>query len=146
MLDGRIHLNSSPLGIILNLLSIILFSDSADKLDDELDDDEYEKGDLFLFFGVDLEFFLLFLLKHFTISGLDEGEFLFLFLYLCRSSCLLVKEVSEFSDIIFAGSSYELFQLYQFFLSCLITGGNYRGNNIHIMLICVQILTIFQTL
>ena len=52
MLDGRFHLNSSPLGIILNLSSTILFSDSVDELDDELDiKDEDEEGDLFLFFS-----------------------------------------------------------------------------------------------
>ena len=37
MLDGRSHFNSSPLGIILNLLSTISFSDSVDQLDDGLD-------------------------------------------------------------------------------------------------------------
>ena len=43
MLSGRIHLNYSPLRIILNLLSTILSYDLVDELDDELnieDEDE----------------------------------------------------------------------------------------------------------
>ena len=52
MLDGRFHLNSSPLRIILNLLSTISFSNSVDELDDELDiKDENEEGEFFLFFS-----------------------------------------------------------------------------------------------
>ena len=108
MLDGRFHLNSSPLGTILNLLSTIYFSDSVDELDDELGEDEDEEGDLFLFYRLDLDFFRLLLLVRFTISGLDEGEFLFLFLDLCRLSSFLVEEVFRFSNALFAGSSYEL--------------------------------------
>ena len=104
MLDGRFHLNSSPLGTILNLLSTISFSDSVEKLDE----DEDEEDDLFLFSRLELDFFCLFLLERFTISGLDEGEFLFLFLDLCRLYSFLVEEVSRFSDTLFAGSSYEL--------------------------------------
>ena len=70
---------------------VISFSDSVDKLDVELDiNDENEEGD------------------HFTISELDEEELLFLFLDLRYLSCLLVEEVSGFSDTLFAGSSYEL--------------------------------------
>ena len=76
-------MNSSPLGTILNLLSTIYFSDSVDELDDELDENEDEEGNLFLCSRLDLDFFRLFLLERFTISGLDEGEFLFLFLDLC---------------------------------------------------------------
>ena len=106
MLDGRFHLNSSLLGTIVNLLSTNSFSDSIDELDDELD--ENEESDLFLFSRIDLDFFRLFLLERFTISGLDEGEFLFLFLDLCRLSSFFVVEVSRFSDTLFAGSSYEL--------------------------------------
>ena len=106
MLDGRFHLNSSPLGTILNLLSTISFSDSVEKLDE--DEDEDEEDDLFLFSRLELDFFCLFLLERFTISGLDEGEFLFLFLDLCRLYSFLVEEVSRFSDTLFAGSSYEL--------------------------------------
>ena len=96
MLDGRFHLNSSPLGTILNFLSTFSFSDSIDELDDEEDEDE--EGDLFLFSHLDLDFFRLFLLERFTISGLDEGEFLFLFLDLCRLSSFFVEKVSRFSD------------------------------------------------
>ena len=70
---------------------VISFSDSVDKLDVELDiKDENEEGD------------------HFTISELDERELLFLFLDLRYLSCLLVEEVSGFSDTLFASSSYEL--------------------------------------
>ena len=115
MLDGRFHLNSSLLGTILNLLSTISFSDSEDELDDEMDEDEDEEDDLFLFSGLDVDFFHLFLLERFTISGLDKGEFLFLFLDLCRLSCFLVEEVSRFSDTLFAGSSYELSPALSFF-------------------------------
>ena len=77
MLDRRFHLNSSPSGTILNLLLTISFSDSVDELDDETDGDEDEENDLFLFSRLDVEFFRLFLLEHFTISGLDENYFPF---------------------------------------------------------------------
>ena len=108
MLDGRFHLNSSPLGTILNLLSTISLSDLADEVDDELDENEYEEGHLFLFSRLDLDFFCLFLLDLFTISGLDEREFLFLFPDLCRLSSFFVEEVSRVFDTLIAGSSYEL--------------------------------------
>ena len=143
MFDGRFHLNSSPLGTILNLLCNISFSDSVDKHDDELDGKEDEEGDLCLFSCLDLGFHL-FLLEHFTISGLDEGEFIFFFLVLCYLCCFLVEEISRCSDTLFAGWSYELSPLYHF-LPCLITEVNYRGNNICIMLICMQRLSIFET-
>ena len=107
MLDGRFHLNSSPLGTILNLLPTISFSDSVDELDDELDEHEDEEGDLFLFSHLDLNFFRLFLLERFTILYY-EGEFIFFFLDLCCLSSFFVEEVSRFSDTLFAGSSYEL--------------------------------------
>ena len=97
-----------------------------------------------LFSRIDLEFFRLFLLERFTISGLDEGEFLFLFLDLCRLSSFFVEEVSSFSDILFAGSSFSYLQHY-YFLPCLIIGANYGEKNICIMLICLQRLSIFQT-
>ena len=116
MLDGRFHLNSSPFGTILNLWSTISFSDSADELNDELDEGEYEEGDLFLFSHLDPGFFRLFLLERFTISGLDKGEFIFLFLDLYHLSCFLVGEVSRFSDT-FAGSSYESSPVLSFFCS-----------------------------
>ena len=45
----------------------------------------------------------------------DEIEFLFLFLDLCRLSCLLAEEVSRFSDTLFAGSSHELSPALSFF-------------------------------
>ena len=77
MLDGRFHLNSSLLGTILKTLSTISFSDSVGELDDELDEDE--EGELFLFCRLNPDFFRVFLIEHFTISGLDEGEFIFLF-------------------------------------------------------------------
>ena len=115
MLNERFHLNSSPLEIILNLLSTVSFSDSVDELDDELDEDEDEEGDFFLFSCLDLDFFRLFLLDRFTVSGLDKGEFIFLFLDLCRLSYFLVQEVSRFSDTLFAGSSYELSSALSFF-------------------------------
>ena len=82
----------------------------------ELDEYEDEEGDLFLFSCLDLDFFCLFLLKPFTISGLDEGEVIFLFLVLFRLSCFLVEEVSRFSDTLFPGSSYELSPAISFFL------------------------------
>ena len=116
MLDGRFHLSSSPLGTILNLWSTISFSDSVDELDGELGEDEDKEGDLFLFSCLDLDFFRLFLLKPFTISGLDEGEVIFLFLALFRVSCFLVEEVSRFSDTLFPGSSYELSPAVSFFV------------------------------
>ena len=106
MLNERFHLNSSSLGTILNLLSTNSFCDSVDELDDELDEDE--EGDLFLYSRLDLNFFRLFLLEHFTISELDEGEFLFLFLEFCPLFFFFVEEVSWFSDTLFVGSSYEL--------------------------------------
>ena len=106
MLDGRFHLKSSPLGTISNLLSTISFSDSVDELDDELDEGEYEEGDLFLFSCLDLDFFSLFLLERFTISVLDEREFLFYFLDLRHLYSFLVEEVYRFSDALFGGSSY----------------------------------------
>ena len=106
MLDGRFHLNYSPFWTILNLLSTNSFSDSVDELDNELDEDE--ESDLFLFSRLDLDFFRLFLLESFTISGLDEGEFSFLFLDLCRLSSFFIEEVSRFSDTLSAGSSNEL--------------------------------------
>ena len=108
-------MNSSPLGTILNLLSTISFPDSVDELDDELDEDEDEEGYLFLFSPLDLDLFRLFLLERFTISGLDKGEFLFLFLDLCRLSCFLVEEVSRFSDTLFASPSYVLSPALSFF-------------------------------
>ena len=80
MLDGRFHLNFSPIETILNLLSAISFSDSVDELDDEMDEDEDEENNLFPFSRLDFDFFRLFLLERFTISGLDKGEFIFLFL------------------------------------------------------------------
>ena len=54
MFSGRFHLNFSPLRTILNLLSTISFSASVDELDDELDEDEDEKGNLFVFSRPDL--------------------------------------------------------------------------------------------
>ena len=136
-------LSSSPLGTALNLLPTISFS--ADELDDELDEDEDEESDLFLFSCVDFDFFHFFLLERFTISGLDEGQFIFIFLDLGCLSCFLVAEVSRFSDTFFAGSSYELSPAFSFFLPCLITGVNCRESNIFIMLICMSRLSIFQT-
>ena len=60
-------MNSSHIETILSLLSIISFSNSVDELDDELNvKDENEKGDLFLFSRLDLEFFLFSLLERFT--------------------------------------------------------------------------------
>ena len=115
MLDRRFHLNSSPSGTILNLLLTISFSDSVDELDDERDGDEDEEKDLFLFSRLDVEFFRLFLLEHFTISGLDEREIIFLFLDLCRLFSFLVEEVSRFFDTLFAVSSCELSSALSFF-------------------------------
>ena len=115
MLDRRFHLNSSPSGTILNLLLTISFSDSVDELDDERDGDEDEENDLFLFSRLDVEFFRLFLLEHFTISGLDEREIIFLFLDLCRLFSFLVEEVSRFFDTLFAVSSCELSSALSFF-------------------------------
>ena len=92
MLYGRFHSDT------------ISFSDSVDELDDELDEDEDEEGNLFLFSCLDLDFFGLFLLERFTTPGLDEGEYIFLFLVLCRLSCFLVEEVSRFFNALFAGS------------------------------------------
>ena len=93
----------------MNILSTISFSDSVDELDDKLDEDEDEEGDL--------DFSRLILLEHFTVSGLglDEGEFIFFFIDLCRLSCFLVEEVSRFSDTLFANSSYELSSFIIFF-------------------------------
>ena len=90
MLDGRFHLTFSPLGIILILLSTILFSDSLDELHAELDEDGDEEDDLFLFSHLNLDFIRLFLLERFPICGLDEGEFIFLSHDLCSLSCFLV--------------------------------------------------------
>ena len=111
-------MNSSPSGTILNLLLTISFSDSVDELDDETDGDEDEENDLFLFSRLDVEFFRLFLLEHFTISGLDEREIIFLFLDLCRLFSFLVEEVSRFFDTLFAVSSCELSSGEIAFASC----------------------------
>ena len=115
MLDGRFHLDSSPLGTVLDLLSTISFSDLVDELDDKLDEDKYEEDDLFLFSCLYLDFFRLFLLERFTISGLHEGEFLFFLRDLCRLSCFLIEEVSRVFDTLFAGLSYELSPILSFF-------------------------------
>ena len=56
MVDGRLHLNFSPLGTIMNLLSTISFSDSVDELDDELDEDEDKEEDLSIFSHLSLYF------------------------------------------------------------------------------------------
>ena len=110
-------MSSSPLGTIFNILSTISFSDSVDELDDELNEDEDEEGDLFLFCRLDLDFFCLFLLERFTISRFDEGELLFLLLDLCRLSSFFMEEVSRFSDTLFAGSSYESSPALSFFFT-----------------------------
>ena len=112
---GEIPFELFSVGTILNLLSTISFSGLADELDDEMDEDEDEEDDLFLFSRLDLDFFRLFLLERFTFSGTDEGEFLFLFLDLCRLSGFVVEEVSRFSDIHFTGSSYEVSPALSFF-------------------------------
>ena len=121
MLDGLFYLNS-PLGIILNLLSTISFSDSVDELEDETEvKDEDDEGDLSLFSYLDFDFFLFFLLERFTVSGLDEGEFLFLYLNLCCLSrltyvtCLLVEKLSGCFGILFIDSSCELPPALSFF-------------------------------
>lgn len=73
---------------------------------DELDvKDKDEEGGLFHFPGLDFYFFLSFLLGRFTISGHDDGEFIFLFLDLRGLSSLFVKEVCGFSDTLFASLS-----------------------------------------
>ena len=101
---------------VLKLLSTISFSDSVENLDDKLDiKNEDKKGGLFLFSCLDPDFFCIFLLERFTISSLDEGELLFLFFDLYRLSCLLVEEVSRFSDTLFGGSAYELSPVLSFF-------------------------------
>ena len=87
MLVGRFHLNSSPLGTILNLLSTISFYDSVDELDDELDEDEDEEGDLFLFSRLDLDFFPLLLLERFTILA-HHMSYLQLYHFFCPTSSL----------------------------------------------------------
>ena len=51
---------------------------------------------------IDFDFSLFFLLERFTLSGVDEGELIFLFLDLCYLTCLLV-EVSGFPDTLFTG-------------------------------------------
>ena len=107
------HLSSSPLWTALNLLPIISFS--VDELDDELDEDEDEESSLFLFSCVDLDFFHLFLLEHFTIFGLDEGEFIFIFLDLGCLSCFLVEEISRFSDTLLLVHHMSYLQLFHFF-------------------------------
>ena len=77
MLNRRFHLNSFPLGIILNLLSTISFSDFVNKLDDELDiKNEDEESELFFFSCLVLDFFRLFLLDRFTIIYCIEYIFL----------------------------------------------------------------------
>ena len=69
----------------------------------------------FIFSRLDLDYFLFFLLERYTIHELDEGEFIFLFLELSRLPCLLVQEVSGFSDTLFTGSSNELAPALLFF-------------------------------
>ena len=99
-------MNSSPLGTILNLLSTISFSNLVNEIHDEQDvKDKDEEGGLFHFSCLDFDFFLSFLLGRFTISGHDDGEFLFLFFDLRGISFLLVKEVCGFSDTLFASLS-----------------------------------------
>lgn len=90
----------------MNFLSTISFSNLVNEMHDELDvKDNDEEGALFHFSCLDFDFFLSFLLERFTISGHDDGEFLFLFFDLRGLSSLLVKEVCGFSDTLFASLS-----------------------------------------
>ena len=99
----------------------ISFFDSVEGLDDELDENKDEEGGLFFFSHLDLDFFRLFFVSFLVLfrllftSGLDEGEFIFPFLDLCRLSCFLAEEVSRFCDTIFAGLSCELSPALSFF-------------------------------
>ena len=128
MLSGRIHLNYSPLRIILNLLSTILSYDLVDELDDELNiEDEDEEGNLFLFPRLDLDFFLFILLGCFTISGLDKGN-LFSFSLVCVVYLAhLLKKSLGFLKLSLLAHDMSYLQFYDFFLLCIITGVNYRG-------------------
>ena len=128
MLSGRVHLNYSPLRIILNLLSTILSYDLVDELDDELNiEDEDEEGNLFLFPRLDLDFFLFILLGCFTISGLDKGNFFSFSLICVVYLAHLLKKSLGFLKLSLLAHNMSYLQFYDFFLLCIITGVNYRG-------------------
>ena len=75
MLDGRFHLNSSPLGTFFKLLFTISLSDSLDKLDDELDENEYEEGYLSFFLALTLTSFVSFCWSVLPSPGLMKENF-----------------------------------------------------------------------
>ena len=144
MFDGRFHLNSSPLGTILNLLCTISFSDSVDKHDDELDGEKDQEGDLFLFLASTLTSFISFCWSILlSLALMKENLFSFSLSCVIYIAFLLRKSLGVLIPSLLADHmSYLHFII---FLPCLITGVNYRGNNIRIMLICMQRLSIFQT-
>ena len=118
MLDGRFLSNSFPSGILKHL-STISFSDSLDKLNDQLDvKDEDGNCNLSLFSRLDLDFFFSFCYSVLLFLSLSLlcSLFLFLFIELCHFPCLLGEEVSGFFDILFTGSSYELSPVLSLFI------------------------------
>ena len=97
MLDGRFHLNSSPLGEILNLLPTISFSDSVDELDNELDVKyEDEEGNLFLFSRFAYAFFLIFSWGFLLSLGLMKGNLLSFSLASIVYRAYLLKKSPDF--------------------------------------------------
>ena len=97
MLDERFHLNSSPLGEILNLLSTISISDSVDELDNELDVKyEDEEGNLFLFSRLDYAFFLIFSWGFLLSLGLMKGNLLSFSLACIVYLAYLLKKSPDF--------------------------------------------------
>ena len=108
-------MNSSPFGTILNLLSTISFSDSVDELNDELDEGEYEEGDLFLFSHLNLASFVSFCWSVLLSPGLIK-ENLFSFSLTCAIylAFLLVKSLDFLIPSLLAHHMSHL-QLYHFF-------------------------------
>ena len=102
---------------ILNILSTISFSYSVDMLDDRLDiKDEDKEGNLFLFSHLNLDFLCLVFVGAFYYLRAWWGAIFFPFPWLVSLIfCLLVEEVSRFSDTLFASSSHDLFPALLYF-------------------------------
>ena len=144
MLDGRFHLNSSPLGTILNLWSTTSFSDSVDELEVNWMSMRMRKATFSFFLALTLTFFVSFCWSLLLSPGLMKGKLFFFSLSCFVYLAFLLRKSLGFLIPSFLDHHMSYLQLYHFF-SCLITGVNYRENNSSIMLICMQRLSIFQT-
>ena len=128
MHDGRLELNSSPLGIILNLLSTISFYESVDELCDKSHiKDKDEEGNLF---------FLSLTLPSLLSLGLVKGNFLSFSL-----SCIvyLTSFLKTFIGFLcwLIISAYYMISSFMIFFASLIT--NHKRSNICIIPICMHL-------